>query len=343
MDAVTGKVAAGLLRLGLKPRDRVIFQLTNTPETLVSFLACWKAGIIPICTLAPHREAEIGYLGEFGGTKAPFIETDASKFDFAAFAKKMQGQISAMNLIISTRGPSGDGIVDLAELIQGELGPARDALAEIVQDPWQVAAFQLSGGTTGVPKIIRRIHAEYLYNRRQVAAFRGWTSDDRICVPMPFADMTDDQCQAFVENLYSDDLQGRRLISNKSEWRNFQPVWFDNWTHGHRVPIGDAVRRAHFSIGSGTRIAMEDPIALAKALESERDISAALDAYVAARKPAADMLIGAARESYTWYENMGQHMADAKSVHDFAFDYLTRTNRVDGERVAADYPAFLAA
>lgn len=158
-----------------------------------------------------------------------------------------------------------------------------------------------------------------------------------------FGDMTDDQRQAFVEALYSDDLQGQPLISNKSEWRNFQPVWNDNWTHGHRVLIGDAVRRAHFSIGSGTRIAMEDAIALVKALESNSEIPAALDAYVAARKPAADILIGAARESYTWYENMGQHMADAGNVHDFAFDYLTRTSRVDGDRVAADYPAFMKA
>lgn len=158
-----------------------------------------------------------------------------------------------------------------------------------------------------------------------------------------FAEMTDDDRQAFVEDLYKDDLNGQPLISNKSEWRNFQPVWNDHWTHGHRVLIGDAVRRAHFSIGSGTRIAMEDSIALVKALEGESDISLALEAYVAARKPAADILLGAARESYTWYENMGQHMGDAANVHDFAFNYLTRTSRVDSGRVAADYPKFMAA
>lgn len=158
-----------------------------------------------------------------------------------------------------------------------------------------------------------------------------------------FAGMSDDQRQAFVEELYGEDLQGRPLISNKSEWRNFQPVWNDNWTFGHRVLIGDAVRRAHFSIGSGTRIAMEDSIALVKALEQEDGIDAALAAYVAARKPAADILIGAARESYSWYEEMGRHMAAAATPHRFAFDYLTRTSRVDAARVAADYPRFMAA
>lgn len=184
LDAVTDKVAAGLLSLGLKPRDRVIFQLTNTPETVISFLACWKAGIIPICTLAAHREAEIGYLGDFGGAKAHFIETDAPKFDFAEFARKMRGQVPAMGLIISTRGPGGEGIIDLGDLMEADAGTA---LADVVQDPFQVAAFQLSGGTTGVPKIIPRIHSEYLYNMRQVAAFKGWGAEDRIFVPMPFA------------------------------------------------------------------------------------------------------------------------------------------------------------
>ena len=156
-----------------------------------------------------------------------------------------------------------------------------------------------------------------------------------------FATMSEAERQGFVADLYAEDLQGQPLISNKSEWHNFQPIWNDHWTHGHRVLIGDAVRRAHFSIGSGTRIAMEDSIALVDALTAHSDIPAALAAYVTARKPAADILIGAARESYTWYEDMGRHMAAAASARGFAFDYLTRTSRVDAARVAVDYPGFM--
>ncbi|BCH20717.1 AMP-binding protein [Mesorhizobium sp. L-8-3] len=187
LDETTDKVAAGLLGLGLAPLDRVVFQLTNTPETLISFLACWKAGIIPICTLAAHREAEIGYLGSFGGAKAHFIESDAAKFDFHAFAKKMQGEVRGLELIVSTRGEAGRGALSLADLMASDLEDARRRLSKVPQDPWQVATFQLSGGTTGVPKIIPRIHAEYLYNMRQVMAFKGWTAEDRLFVPMPFA------------------------------------------------------------------------------------------------------------------------------------------------------------
>jgi 2-polyprenyl-6-methoxyphenol hydroxylase-like FAD-dependent oxidoreductase len=158
-----------------------------------------------------------------------------------------------------------------------------------------------------------------------------------------FGALSDDERKAFVEDLFTEDLKGQPLISNKSEWRNFQPVWNDKWVHGHRVLIGDAVRRAHFSIGSGTRIAMEDSIALVNALEKTREIETALLAYVTSRKPAADILIGAARESYSWYEEMGRHMAAAQGPHGFAYDYLTRTNRVDATRVAGDYPGFMKA
>lgn len=187
LDEATDRVAAGLLALGLKPLDRVVMQLGNGPETLIAFLACWKAAIIPICTLTLHREAEIGFLAEFGGARAHFIESDAPKFDFTAFARKMQAEVDGLDLIISTCGTPGEGVVDMRAMLDADLTQARAALASVPQDPWQVAAFQLSGGTTGVPKIIPRMHAEYLYNMRTVMAFNGWTADDRILVPMPFA------------------------------------------------------------------------------------------------------------------------------------------------------------
>lgn len=187
LDAATDRLAAGLLKLGLKPLDRVVFQLSNTPEALIAFIACWKAAIIPICTLPAHREAEIGYLAAFGGARAHFIEADAPKFDFHAFAKKMQAEAPGLELIVAVRGEPDEGAVGLDALMTADLAEARRILAEVPQDPWQVSAFQLSGGTTGVPKIIPRMHAEYLYNMRQVMAFKGWTAEDRVFVPMPFA------------------------------------------------------------------------------------------------------------------------------------------------------------
>lgn len=186
LDAASDRAAAGFLALGLVPHDRVIFQLSNTPETIIAFIACWKAGIIPICTLPAHREAEIGYLAKFGGAKAHFIESDNLKFDFHSFAQKMQGEVENLRLIVSTRGTAGEGAVDLADLLAMREG-VEEGLADVPRDPMQVAAFQLSGGTTGVPKIIPRINSEYIYNMRSVFAFKRWSSDDRVFVPMPFA------------------------------------------------------------------------------------------------------------------------------------------------------------
>lgn len=157
-----------------------------------------------------------------------------------------------------------------------------------------------------------------------------------------FASLSEDQRKAHVEALFADDLRGRPLISNKSEWRNFVPVANARWSHGHRVLIGDALRRAHFSIGSGTRIAMEDSIALVDALQVlPGNIPVALD-HFAAERGRADRLTLAARESYLWYEDMAAHMRVAASPRAFAHDYLTRTSRVDDARADALFPQFMA-
>ena len=92
-----------------------------------------------------------------------------------------------------------------------------------------------------------------------------------------FADKTIEQSQAICEQVFASTLDGHALVSNKSVWRNFPWIWNERWSFGNMVLIGDALHSAHFSIGSGTRLAIEDAIALVKALEAEADISAALD------------------------------------------------------------------
>jgi 2-polyprenyl-6-methoxyphenol hydroxylase-like FAD-dependent oxidoreductase len=108
------------------------------------------------------------------------------------------------------------------------------------------------------------------------------------------------------------------------------------------VLLGDALHTAHFSIGSGTRLAMEDAIALARALESHAaDVPAALAAYEAARKPAVQKLIAAANASAEWYEHFADHMGLAPL--DFAMSYITRSGRVDLERLRRTSPEFVTA
>jgi 2-polyprenyl-6-methoxyphenol hydroxylase-like FAD-dependent oxidoreductase len=155
-----------------------------------------------------------------------------------------------------------------------------------------------------------------------------------------FADKTVKQSQAICERVFADTLDGHPLVSNKSVWRNFPWIWNERWSHGNRVLIGDALHSAHFSIGSGTRLAIEDAIALVKALEVEADIAGALHRYQAERQPIVKKLVTAARTSANWYETFPEHMK--LDLMDFAYSYITRSGRIDDARLRAMSPGFMA-
>jgi 2-polyprenyl-6-methoxyphenol hydroxylase-like FAD-dependent oxidoreductase len=155
-----------------------------------------------------------------------------------------------------------------------------------------------------------------------------------------FADKTVEQSQVICEQVFASTLEGHRLASNKSVWRNFPWIWNEHWSFKNMVLIGDALHSAHFSIGSGTRLAIEDAIALTKALEAEGDISAGLHRYQAERQPIVKKLVTAARTSAAWYEKFPGHMK--LGLMDFAYSYITRSGRIDDARLRAMSPAFMA-
>jgi 2-polyprenyl-6-methoxyphenol hydroxylase-like FAD-dependent oxidoreductase len=157
-----------------------------------------------------------------------------------------------------------------------------------------------------------------------------------------FDRMEADQAKAVCEEVFAETLDGHALVSNKSIWRQFPKVWNERWSVGNRVLVGDALHTAHFSIGSGTRLAMEDAIALARALEQHApDLATALAAYEEARKSIVTRLVAAANSSADWYERFAEHMA--LSPMEFAMSYITRSGRVDLERLRRSSPAFVAA
>ena len=155
-----------------------------------------------------------------------------------------------------------------------------------------------------------------------------------------FEHKTIEESQAICEKVFAATLSGHPLVSNKSVWRNFPWIWNERWSHQNMVLIGDALHSAHFSIGSGTRLAIEDAIALTKALEAEADISAALARYEAERKPIVKKLVTAARTSADWYEKFPEHMK--LDLMDFAYSYITRSGRIDDARLRAMSPMFMA-
>ena len=153
--------------------------------------------------------------------------------------------------------------------------------------------------------------------------------------------MSEDETRALLERCFAETLDGHPLMSNRSIWRQFPIIRNEHWFAGNKVILGDALHTAHFSIGSGTRLAIEDPIALARAIRSHPgDIPAALSAFETQRKPILAKLVNAANSSAAWYENFSDHMALAP--YDFAMSYLSRTGRMDVERIRKMSPKFVA-
>jgi 2-polyprenyl-6-methoxyphenol hydroxylase-like FAD-dependent oxidoreductase len=133
---------------------------------------------------------------------------------------------------------------------------------------------------------------------------------------------------------YLEKLFGHKLVSNRSVWRNFPNLRNRKYFSGNVVLIGDALRTAHFSIGSGTRLAMEDAIALVKALDG-----GGLPAFEAARRPIVDKLLAAADASGSWYDRFPEHMKLAP--REFAWSYIQRSGRIDPERLRKISPKFV--
>lgn len=154
------------------------------------------------------------------------------------------------------------------------------------------------------------------------------------------AEMSDAESRALCAEVFASDLDGSPLISNRSVWRRFPMVRCRRWRDGNAVLLGDALGTVHFSIGSGTRRALEDAVALWQACRDHpRELPRALAAFEAARRPAVDRLLDAAEGSSRWYEAMGSLM-DLDPL-DLAYDYMTRSGRVDDARLRRMAPRFM--
>ena len=143
----------------------------------------------------------------------------------------------------------------------------------------------------------------------------------------------------FCERLFAEELEGHRLVSNRSIWRAFPTIRNERWSYGNVVLLGDAAHTAHFSVGSGTKLAMEDASALVRAIQRNADVPAALEAYEAERRPAVESLQRAAQASLQWFEDTERYM-DLDPLT-FAFTLLTRSLRVTHENLRVRDPKFI--
>lgn len=153
--------------------------------------------------------------------------------------------------------------------------------------------------------------------------------------------MSDEESRAYCERVFAADLDGHSLVSNKSIWRQFPLLANRRWRAGNIVLIGDALRTVHFSIGSGTRLAFEDAIALDRAFaEAGGDVPRALAAFERERRPVVEKLLAAANASSYWYERLPEKMA--LEPWELAYDYMTRSGRMTDERLRELSPKFMA-
>jgi anthraniloyl-CoA monooxygenase len=151
----------------------------------------------------------------------------------------------------------------------------------------------------------------------------------------------DTEGRAYLEAVFERDLGGHELLSNNSRWINFVMVRNGRWRAGNTALLGDALHTAHFSIGSGTKLALEDAIALRDAFRSEPEVAPALAEFERTRRPVVEALQEAAYESMLWFETVAERTR--LEPLDFAYGLMTRSKKIDREKLRRRDPAFVEA
>ncbi len=189
VDELADRVALGLLDLGLRPGDVVLFQLPNIREFIVVFFALHKIGVVPVMCIPPLRGAELSYIAELTAARGYIFARRFRGFDYPAMAKEIQAATPTLQYLIATGDGSEAGVSYLDPWLAEAAGPGEVAarLAPCRPDPFDVAFFLLSGGTTGIAKLIPRTHADYMCNIRECARFLGWGADTVFVVALPAA------------------------------------------------------------------------------------------------------------------------------------------------------------
>src|ERR1700677_3468413 len=190
LDARSDAVAAGLLSSGLLPGERVLLQLTNSATAVIAWYGLLKAGLIPVCTLAIHRRLEIEQIGRKSGAVAHLVQADFPGFDLVGLAQQVTGLLPTMRQLLTVGAAPGQPGLRIEDLQDHQVSDTEHAgLLKIAEslDVCGPAVLQLSGGTTGTPKIIPRLHAEYRCNADLTCGWWGHTEHSVLAFGLPLA------------------------------------------------------------------------------------------------------------------------------------------------------------
>jgi 2,3-dihydroxybenzoate-AMP ligase len=186
LDRLSTNLALHLLSAGLQPLDRVVVQLPNVAEFVILYFALQKIGCIPIAALVSHRYAEISQFAKLSGATACVIPDRQGDFDYAGMIDRIRRENPALKFGF-TVSEQREGFFSLSELISTPARLSVSALADIRIDPTDPAVFQLSGGTTGIPKLIPRTHNDYAYNSKIASNVCRLTGDSIALIVLPIA------------------------------------------------------------------------------------------------------------------------------------------------------------
>ncbi len=186
VDRLSDNLALNLLDLGVKPLDRFVPTLPNVAEFVLLYFALQKLGCIPIAALVTHRYSEISQFVRLSQAVACVYPARNSDFEFAPMIRRVAQENPCLRLAI-TLGTPGPGELSLQELIERPAERPKSDLAKIKIDPTDPCIFQLSGGTTGIPKLIPRTHNDYAYNSKTAAKVCGVTGESALLLMLPIA------------------------------------------------------------------------------------------------------------------------------------------------------------
>jgi 2,3-dihydroxybenzoate-AMP ligase len=189
LDRLVNRLALHFADLGIIRGAPVVFQLPNVLEFVIAYVACLRVGAIPLTCLPAHRQAEIGYLARFTEAVAWLIPSELRGFDYVAMAESLRPSLPSLRHVLVVGERCGDDMTPLQRLLDD---PIEQRVAASALDAWRpapsdVAVFQLSGGTTGPPKVIPRTHDDYLYNSLVFAAATDLERDGVILLSVPIA------------------------------------------------------------------------------------------------------------------------------------------------------------
>jgi len=211
VDDVSDRLALNLLDAGLAPLDRVVVQLPNVAEFVYLYFALQKIGCIPIAALATHRFLEVRQFAKLSGAVACVTPDRHGDFDFTEMIRRVRKEAPSVKLGI-VLGEAPAGFLSLADLVSREPKKRPEDLRAVKIDPTDPAIFQLSGGTTGVPKLIPRTHNDYAYNSRLATEVCAVTRDSVLLLALPIAHNLPLACPGLQGYM----LQGGKVVLSAS-------------------------------------------------------------------------------------------------------------------------------